>query len=314
MKTEENYVESLRLGILNYVMKLDNIPVPNTLYYQRFNLFCNIEKIHEYHENKFLPSLRACDFDVEEIIWLFDELLKTSEFDVYVTYAMNQRVSQKLVAEHKYYFASLSQASEDKLGIVSFLLQPVQRLPRYQMLLSKILKELFKNADKNRKVITKLCAVERNLNRLLDTVNNAVTVSDIIKCDKIDPLSHGKFKMKETFILSDTKSLRRSFTGIVFLFERALIFTEKSSDGTLKYRNHFDTEKMRVKREGAKEILIVEGNDNFRTIKLRSDDTKIDRLMEMITEMIIKAATNSENVEIFNRVAPLIRQCSLNRN
>jgi hypothetical protein len=70
----------------------------------------------------------------------------------------------------------------DRLGINSFLLQPIQRLPRYQLLLNEIIKDLTKDLENCKQAIAACCVAEKNIQRLLDTVNESMSINDVRNC------------------------------------------------------------------------------------------------------------------------------------
>lgn len=165
---EKTYVETLEQGIEDYIEKFDEIALPNSLKGQRIYLFSNIENIHHFHKNKFHPKLLLCGFDPKKIADLFTTFLDDNHFDKYIIYVLNRKKSEKLCKENKYFF---KQIQKDRLGINSFLLQPIQRLPRYQLILGEIIKDLMKDLDKNKPAIAACCIAEKGIQRLLNTVN-----------------------------------------------------------------------------------------------------------------------------------------------
>lgn len=77
---------------------------------------------------------------------------------------------------------------EDSLGIGSFLMQPIQRLPKYQLLLHQLIKDLGKEATvvEGVKEKLKVCQrAEKEIQRLLDRVNNSMVINDIDDCIEV---------------------------------------------------------------------------------------------------------------------------------
>jgi hypothetical protein len=70
----------------------------------------------------------------------------------------------------------------DMLGVISFLLQPIQRVPRYQLLMNEIVKELMKDAFNRKDEISRVCVAEKTIQRLLNSVNEALFIHDITVC------------------------------------------------------------------------------------------------------------------------------------
>lgn len=67
----------------------------------------------------------------------------------------------------------------------SFLLQPIQRLPRYKMLLVEVIKELGNTLESVKDQIASCCIAEKNMQRLLDTVNESMSINDIHECYEV---------------------------------------------------------------------------------------------------------------------------------
>lgn len=167
--SERIYIANLKRGINDYVLKFDKVMLPNTLSGQRLNIFGNIEVIHELHDQQFLPKLMQCEFDPEEIAETFTTFINESKFDNYIVYVLNRGASEKLCKENEYFFV---QIQTDRLGVRSFLLQPIQRLPRYKLLLSEMTKELAADIDNNKNAIAACCIAEKSIQRLLDIMND----------------------------------------------------------------------------------------------------------------------------------------------
>lgn len=74
----------------------------------------------------------------------------------------------------------------------SFLVQPIQRLPKYKLLLGQLFLELKRifvsdslhdNRIKNE--IAACCLAEKQLQRLLDSVNESMNINDIVDCTEV---------------------------------------------------------------------------------------------------------------------------------
>lgn len=165
---EKCYITSLKQGIDNYIKNFESGLLPNDLKGQKRNLFSNIEAIYEFHVTKFFPKLLECDFDPMRIANTFTSLIDGYQFDIYVIYVLNWKKSEILLKANEHYFKQLQ---KDRLGISSFLIQPIQRLPRYQLLLAEVIKNLMKDLDNQKPAIQACCIAEKHIQRLLNTVN-----------------------------------------------------------------------------------------------------------------------------------------------
>lgn len=141
IQTERNYVASLERGVDTYCNSLDsrakNYPA---LLGKKYHIFGNIERIHAFHKEELLPSLLACNNDVIFIANLFYTFITKDHFYGYVLFGLNKPRAERLTAEYKEFFDSITKESDDKLGVNSFLLQPIQILPRYKLLFGEMIK------------------------------------------------------------------------------------------------------------------------------------------------------------------------------
>lgn len=169
IENERCYVERLEQGIKDFLIPFDNLSLPKVLIGQRLNIFSNIEVIYRLHVTKLYPALLLCDNDPEKIADVFIKCIDSNLLDNYISYVLNSQESLKLINDGKLFFMQLER---ENLGINSFLIQPVQRLPRYQLLMSELITELIKYPESNKKVLAKCCMAEKKIQKLLNLVND----------------------------------------------------------------------------------------------------------------------------------------------
>ena len=185
LQNELKYISSLKHGINNYVKIVEALgdDVPPELHGQKFRLFGNIEEIYRLHYKKLYPKLLTSNRNIEAIANIFTHFLQNESFYCYVLYAINQINADQLCSHHSKYFDDLKIKFGDNLGVHSFCILPIQRLPRYQLLLSEIIIELQKDMLENKKIIAACCMAEKNIQRLLGTINEAISINDIVECN-----------------------------------------------------------------------------------------------------------------------------------
>jgi hypothetical protein len=86
-----------------------------------------------------------------------------------------------LITNHSEFFEKLRATSDDLLGVHSFMIQSIQKLPRYKMLLDEMIKELSRDLPFNKESVVACCVVEKNVQRLLNRLNEALSLNDIIE-------------------------------------------------------------------------------------------------------------------------------------
>lgn len=116
IKTEETYVENLRIGLQNYEPIFDRIDLPSGLRGKKFVLMGNVEQLLEFHETQFLPMLRRERHDITRLFNEFVRFLDEHYFYSYVIYTMNKKRSLQLCDVYKDYFKHIQGELGDKLG------------------------------------------------------------------------------------------------------------------------------------------------------------------------------------------------------
>lgn len=207
---EEIYIRSLGCGIDGYMKRFEQKQMPIDLRGQQFRVFGNIHRIRDFHETEFFPALRRCEMSIVKICRTFCEFIEVSGsaddeqprqspayhflfppqkdyFYIYILYAINRQRSEKFCELHRAYFKDIQNEIGDKLGINSFLVQPIQRLPKYKILLGQLISELGKRLEDDgvKEKIAACCLAEKRVQRLLDTVNGSMNINDIVDCYEV---------------------------------------------------------------------------------------------------------------------------------
>lgn len=178
-------------GISTYINKVfETIPIPLELVNMKYHLFGNIEYIHQFHKSIFLPKLTACGKDIAKVAEVFCKYLENDSFYGYVLYSLYNPKSQRLCEKFARFFENHQNFSGDKLGVKSLILQPIQRLPRYKLLLGSIAKALQSNVfNANHEAVNQLNSVlkaEHLLEKFMNIQNESMTVNDIVECEKTE--------------------------------------------------------------------------------------------------------------------------------
>ncbi|XP_017461869.1 PREDICTED: rho guanine nucleotide exchange factor 25-like, partial [Rhagoletis zephyria] len=195
IKTEETYVENLRIGLENYGNIFARKDLPIGLRGKKYVLLGNIGQIYEFHLEEFLPMLHANRRDLKRIFDEFQHYIDKNLFYCYVIFTMNKQRSLKLCDTYKNYFKRIQNELDDKLGINSFLVQPIQRMARYPLLLQQFITTLFKHRDFEIKpLLESCCRLEKKMRTLLTTTNESEVINDIIECNEFNVFHQGKFR------------------------------------------------------------------------------------------------------------------------
>ncbi|GAB0090771.1 hypothetical protein DMENIID0001_055340 [Sergentomyia squamirostris] len=252
IKTEETYINTIKSGMTAYMKVLDprsssnnSTDLPDALQGKDVILFGNLTRVYNFHTKILLPEIKATSECIEMLSNVFLKLISEEQFYIHVTYARNIPKVEKILKDHNQFFASCMDKIGDKLGIQSLVLQPIQRLPRYGLLLENILHELAMKIEESPGIKDQVGVLSRALKavtRLTECVNASVNVNDITGCPPDYLQCQGKFRNMDAFEIYDYATKRR-FKGHLFLFDKCIVFTENkqtTDDPTFRYRGYYN--------------------------------------------------------------------------
>ncbi|XP_031800184.1 proto-oncogene DBL isoform X1 [Sarcophilus harrisii] len=238
IETERVYVEELFIVLVGYRAEMENpemIPLmPMSLRTRKDILFGNMPEIYEFHKRIFLHSLESCLEAPQRVGFCFLE--RRNDFQIYEKYCQNKPRSELLWRQHSesVFFMECQKKLDHKLGLDSYLLKPVQRLTKYQLLL----KELLKYSASCEGVHELQEALEAMLD-LLKSVNDSMHQTAITGYDG-DLSDLGKILMQGSF--SVWISHRKGATKMkdfarfkpmqrhLFLYEKAIVFCKRRNE------------------------------------------------------------------------------------
>uniref|UniRef100_A0A8C1JXA5 Proto-oncogene DBL-like n=1 Tax=Cyprinus carpio TaxID=7962 RepID=A0A8C1JXA5_CYPCA len=238
IETERIYVDELLSVLLGYRAEIDNPSLSNilppVLRNKKEELFGNLPEIYKFHSRIFLHDLESCLESPERVGARFLE--RKENFQVYERYCRNKPRSDALWRQcsDSAFIQECKKKLDHKLGLDSYLLKPVQRLTKYQLLLKELLKH-----SSNSQYASELQGALNAMLDLLKSVNDsmhqiAITGYEGELSDLGRVLMQGSFnvwinhrkgptRMKD---MARFKPMQRH----LFLHERALLFCKKREE------------------------------------------------------------------------------------
>ncbi|XP_061386367.1 pleckstrin homology domain-containing family G member 4B-like [Musca vetustissima] len=287
IKTEETYVENLWTGISNYGNMFERKDLPMGLRGKKYVLFGNVEQLAEFHRDEFLPMLHRNKHDLKRLFDEFQHYIEQHCFYGYVLYTMNKQRSLKLCDTYKNYFKLIQTELDDKLGINSFLVQPIQRMARYPLLLTQFITTLFKNRDYVMKpVIESCCRLEKRLRTLLTTTNESEVINDIVclsETHEFNTFYQGKFRKVSEFNIAD-HTLKRTYRGKVFIFDKCIIYTEIKGK-QLIFHGRYPCEHIGITAK-TKQFTLYYEHRKKQECDFIADAALVEQWLDLIREMI----------------------------
>ncbi|XP_015772147.1 PREDICTED: rho guanine nucleotide exchange factor 25-like, partial [Acropora digitifera] len=219
IQTERDYVKSLGEVVEGFIPELAKPETPEQLQGKTRILFGNIQQIYDWHKTKFLKELEKCEDAPEKLASCF--LSSERQLKFYIFYCQNKPKSMSLVQEvRETYFAEVSERLGYRLGIEDYLIKPVQRIMKYQLLLKDFVKYTAKaglDTTELRKALDMMYIVPKKANDMMNV--------GMLECytGKIQAL--GQLIMQDTLTVADPET-RKPCKRQVFLFEQLMIFSE----------------------------------------------------------------------------------------
>uniref|UniRef100_A0A8P4KRI4 Uncharacterized protein n=1 Tax=Dicentrarchus labrax TaxID=13489 RepID=A0A8P4KRI4_DICLA len=203
-----------------HIRKLEVRGIPEDMRGKDKIVFGNIQQIYDWHRDFFLVELDRCVQNHDLLADLF--IRHERRLHMYVVYCQNKPRSEFIVIEYENFF-------EVSRHFLDYLIKPIQRITKYQLLLKDFLKytskagldcEEIEKAVELMSLVPKRCNDMMNLGRLQGYEGKLT--------------SQGKLLQQETFCVweQDGGVLSRSKERRVFLFEQIVIFSELLRKGS----------------------------------------------------------------------------------
>ncbi|KAG7326913.1 hypothetical protein KOW79_010314 [Hemibagrus wyckioides] len=225
--TEKDYVKDLGIVVEGFMKRVAEKGVPEDMTGKDKIVFGNIHQIYDWHKEFFLGELEKCLQDHDKLAELF--IKHERRLHMYVIYCQNKPRSEFIVAEYDTFFEEVQQEINSRMSISDYLIKPIQRITKYQLLLKDFLKYSLKAGVDCQEIdkavglmflVPKRCNDMMNLGRLQGYEGKLT--------------AQGKLLQQDTFFVTeqDSSVLSRSKERRVFLFEQIVIFSELLRKGS----------------------------------------------------------------------------------
>ncbi|XP_077014840.1 guanine nucleotide exchange factor DBS isoform X12 [Tamandua tetradactyla] len=238
LETERVYVEELLCVLEGYAAEMDNPLMTHlvsaSLQNKKDVLFGNMEEIYHFHNRIFLRELENY-IDCPELVGRCF-LERMEEFQIYEKYCQNKPRSESLWRQCSDcpFFQECQKKLDHKLSLDSYLLKPVQRITKYQLLLKEMLKY-----SKNCEGAEDLQEALSSILGILKAVNDSMHLIAITGYDgNLNDL--GKLLMQGSFsVWTDHKKGHTKVKDLarfkpmqrhLFLHEKAVLFCKKREE------------------------------------------------------------------------------------
>nr|XP_007991039.1 proto-oncogene DBL isoform X9 [Chlorocebus sabaeus] len=249
IQTERVYVRELYTVLLGYRAEMDNPEMfdlmPPLLRNKKDVLFGNMAEIYEFHNDIFLSSLENCAHAPESVGPCFLE--RKDDFQMYAKYCQNKPRSETIWRKYSEcaFFQECQRKLKHRLRLDSYLLKPVQRITKYQLLLKELLK-YSKDCEGSALLKEALEAMLDLLKSVNDSMHQIAINGYIGNLNELGKMimqggfsvwighKKGATKMKD---LARFKPMQRH----LFLYEKAIVFCKRrveSGEGSDRYPSY----------------------------------------------------------------------------
>ncbi|XP_069826884.1 guanine nucleotide exchange factor DBS isoform X1 [Dendropsophus ebraccatus] len=238
LETERVYVEELLSVLEGYAAEMENPLAMHLLTPVLLNkkdvLFGNMEEIYHFHNRIFLRELETY-IDFPELVGRCF-LERMEDFQIYEKYCQNKPRSESLWRQcsDAAFFQECQRKLDHKLSLDSYLLKPVQRITKYQLLLKEMLK-YSKNCEGAEDLQEALASILGILKAVNDSMHQiAITGYEGNLNDLGKLLMQGSFNVwtEHKKGHSKVKDLARfkPMQRHLFLHEKAVLFCKKREE------------------------------------------------------------------------------------
>lgn len=233
--SERVYVKDLASVMEGYYKEMEpnNMQVvPLKLRGKRQVVFGNLDEIYEFHNSVFLQELEEYHNSPEEVGQCF--LKNSKSFRLYETYCKNRSKSNSLLQDDpvcEAFFKEIQLKLGHDLPFSSYLLKPVQRITKYQLLLKELMDKcvdsepVFLNL---KSAFDEMIKILRFLNQSMDVVGLKGFPGNLVDQGRL--LAQEKFHIIESTSKASLHMFSRSKERQVFLFEKVLVLTKKATN------------------------------------------------------------------------------------
>ncbi|XP_076853431.1 rho guanine nucleotide exchange factor 17 [Brachyhypopomus gauderio] len=254
LDTEQSYVDSLRTLIQGYMKPLkqtENSPLCDPSLVDE--MFYQIPEILEHHE-QFLEQVLGCVSDWHDrqtvghlLVQSFSKEVLANIYSAYIDNFMNAKDAVRVAKEAKPAFMKFLEQSmrenKEKQALGDLMIKPVQRIPRYELLV----KDLLKHTPEDHPDHPFLLDAQKNIKTLAEKINKGRRNAEEVEretrimqeieahIEGVEHILHPQRKFLRQEMVMEAKTVGGKKDRSLFLFSDLLICTTlKRKSGSLR--------------------------------------------------------------------------------
>jgi len=256
-----------------------------------------MDEIHHFHETFLHPALVKCGHNLNEIGRVFLEY--SDNFEIYSIYCRNSKKSEELrriLGMKNAFLQSCQNKLNHALPLSAYLLKPIQRLTKYQLLIEQLVKynqsESIGQLTKALEVMLKcLRLVNDSMKNITGYPNNLTNLGRLIH--------HGSVEIETK--RNRVRVSMRAMSRYMFLYERVLILCKKQeTTGDFNFKFEFELDGLKIEDDKSKQnrFSLRSKEGRFLSIVLFSKESKMNWVREIKRSIISLQNTLIEEDEV----------------
>lgn len=235
LETERLYVSELGSIVEGYMRAMDDDEfrhlLPLEIQDKRYELFGNLEEIYKFHGDIFLQDLENC-ISTTELVALCFTHRRDALHKLYSTYCQNIPRSERLrerISDDSFFKACQTRLGH-KLPLAAYLLKPVQRITKYQLLIKDLLgySDGKKWCGELQEALDCMLVVLKCVNDSMHQIAITGYRGDLAALGEL--LMQGSFSVWSESKKDRLKELRlKPRSRHIFLYRAALLFTKRTA-------------------------------------------------------------------------------------
>ncbi|XP_067684488.1 FYVE, RhoGEF and PH domain-containing protein 2-like isoform X1 [Haliotis asinina] len=264
LKTERAYVEKLHLlhQVFHFRITMQN-RTQNMLPPEAITqMFSNIESIFQFHHDFLLPQLEDRMSKWDQSPKIGDLMKKNAPFlKLYTDYVKNFDNAMNLIntwQEKSVKFANLIQEIQrmpecGSLSLQHHMLEPIQRVPRYEMLLKDYIKKLpsespdHHDAQAALNLVTTAAKHSNEAMKKIEKFRKLLEIHQSLRGIDVDFISPTRELIREGSVTKISARSGEKQLRYIFLFNDMMLICSEPLLGTFRVRAQLDVEGMQVK-------------------------------------------------------------------
>merc|ERR1719215_1756830 len=295
LETEKIYIREIEEILQGYgeIMDSESFDCPDILRGKSHVLLGNLDVIFNFHSQTFLPQLQDAFPAPSKMARVFLDFI--DDFDIYSVYCQNtakaEQICQQLGVDNA--FLKKCQTSlKHSLPITAFLLKPVQRITKYQLLLDQMVKCTATTEDEAEIVQLALAKMLKCVRSVNDSLQNITGYSGaIFHLGKLIKFGQVEIETKR----SRVRVSMRTITRYLFLYQESMLVCKKQENGNYSFKLELPLESLKINEEKTKmnRFSLMSTGGRYLMISVINRETKMSWISQ-----IKRALLTLDNLEM----------------